>query len=171
MEDDGDTTSNPRRLCENIIWHMKRATFDPCPCTRNVKHSHHDLVQVLFPLKFTGSLKKTPQVDLKDTGAVIFGHNMSLHWHWKDAGDPVKGDPPLEPVIATDIFEDSGVGSSLSSLKSPSTSDPSSSESIGDKSPTPHRFNTPTIPEDRPMVGSKRVLHGLVSSVGKKLKR
>ncbi|KAI3319843.1 hypothetical protein HD806DRAFT_538810 [Xylariaceae sp. AK1471] len=79
MEEYGDPASNPRRLCDNIIWHMKQATFDPCPCTKNGENSHHDPVQALFPLKFTNSLKKKPQINLNDRGAVIFGHNMSLH--------------------------------------------------------------------------------------------
>ncbi|KAI0186832.1 hypothetical protein EV127DRAFT_163866 [Xylaria flabelliformis] len=171
MEDDGDSTSNPRRLCENIIWHMKQATFDPCPCLKNAGHSHHDPVQALFPLRFIKNLKKKPQVDLKDAGAVIFGHNMSLHWHWRDAGDPVKGDPPPEPMTTTEIFEDSGIGSSICSSKFPSTPDSGSSKSIGDKSPTPHRFDIPTSPQDMPTEGSKRVLHGLISSASKKLKR
>ncbi|RWA03258.1 hypothetical protein EKO27_g11847, partial [Xylaria grammica] len=91
MEEDGDAASNPRRLCDNVIWHMKRATFDSCPCTKAAGASakpshHHDPVQALFPLKFTSSLQKKPQVGLEGTGAVIFGHNMSLHWHWKDTG-------------------------------------------------------------------------------------
>jgi hypothetical protein len=33
---------------------------------------------------------------LEDKGAVVFGHNISLHQYWVAAGDPVKGDPPLE---------------------------------------------------------------------------
>ncbi|KAI0802782.1 hypothetical protein GGR55DRAFT_406534 [Xylaria sp. FL0064] len=136
MEEDGDAASNPRRLCDNIIWHMKRATFDPCPCTKDAKQSHHDPVQALFPLKFTRSLKKKAQVDLRGSGAVIFGHNMSLHWHWKDTGDPVKSDPPIETSwVLTDPFEDSGIGSSLSSSRVLSASDPSSAGLTGDKSP------------------------------------
>ncbi|KAH8156217.1 hypothetical protein CIB48_g12030 [Xylaria polymorpha] len=116
-------------------------------------------------------LKKKPEVDLKDKGAVIFDHNTSLHWHWKDSGDAAKGDPPLAPVIITDVFEDSGLGSSQSSSKVLTTPGLSSSGSTGNKSPTPHRVNAPVSPEHRPAAGSQRPLHVLVSSVSKKLKR
>ncbi|KAI0425222.1 hypothetical protein F5Y09DRAFT_346918 [Xylaria sp. FL1042] len=172
MEEDGDAASNPRRLCENIIWHMKRATFDPCPCTKDAKQSHHDPVQALFPLKFTSSLKKKAQVDLEGAGAVIFGHNMSLHWHWKDTGDPVKGDPPVETSwVVTDPFEDSGIGSSLSSSRFLSASDPSSAGSTGEKSPIQSQLISPPSPPELSTRGSKRALRGIVESVSKKMRR
>ncbi|KAI1347988.1 hypothetical protein F5Y01DRAFT_229273 [Xylaria sp. FL0043] len=172
MEEDGDAASNPRRLCDNIIWHMKRATFDPCPCIKDAKHSHHDPVQALFPLKFTRSLKKKAQVDLRASGAVIFGHNMSLHWHWKDTGDPVKGDPPIETSwVLTDPFGDSGIGSSLSSSCVLSASDPSSAGSTGDKSPIQSQLTLPPSPPQMPARGSKRALRGIVESVSKKMRR
>ncbi|KAI1420318.1 hypothetical protein F5Y12DRAFT_719702 [Xylaria sp. FL1777] len=178
MEEDGDAAANPRRLCDNVIWHMKRATFDPCPCTtKDAKqghhhHHHHDPVQALFPLKFTGGLRKKPQVDLEGAGAVIFGHNMSLHWHWPDSGDPVKGDPPPEEwSVAADSFEDSGIGSSLSSSRFLSTSDPDSAGSTGDKSPIQSQLIMPASPPETPARGTKRALRGIVSSVSKKMKR
>jgi hypothetical protein len=46
---------------------------------KNAEHGYHDPVQAPSLLEFTGSLKKKPQIDLKDRGAVIFGHNRSLH--------------------------------------------------------------------------------------------
>ncbi|KAJ2979283.1 hypothetical protein NUW58_g7239 [Xylaria curta] len=170
MEADGDTTTNPRRLCENIIWHIKRTTFDPCPCIKGPEHKHHDPVQALFPLSFTRSLQKKAPVDLKGTGAVIFGHNMSLHWHWKDVGDPVRGDPPLGPVITTEAFDDSGLGSSLGSSRFLSASDPSTSGSTGDKSPTPNPAEMPPSSQDAAR-GPKRALHDVVLSVCKKVRR
>ncbi|KAI0414540.1 hypothetical protein F5X98DRAFT_244308 [Xylaria grammica] len=182
MEEDGDAASNPRRLCDNVIWHMKRATFDSCPCTKAAGASaershHHDPVQALFPLKFTGSLQKKPQVDLEGAGAVIFGHNMSLHWHWKDTGDPVKGDPPADTwdAAAADLFEDSGIGSSLASSRF--LSDPGSagsqSQSQGEKSPAQSQLTVPSSPPSRPAQrrGPKRSFQGIVEAASKKLRR
>ncbi|KAI0102591.1 hypothetical protein GGR51DRAFT_287398 [Nemania sp. FL0031] len=170
MEDEGDADSNPRRLCDNIIWHMRRTTFEPCPCTKGPKNGHHEPIQALFPLKFTSNLKKRAQVDLKDTGAVIFGHNTSLHWHWKDTGDPVKGDPPSEQGTGAHSFEDSGIGSSSSSLQPPSASDPSSTGSTGDSSPIPHPLISPTSPQEKIIEHPKRALE-LISSVKKRIRR
>ncbi|KAI0539484.1 hypothetical protein GGR58DRAFT_234412 [Xylaria digitata] len=176
MEEDGDEASTPRRLCDNVVWHMKQATFDPCPCTKDEKKSHHDPVQALFPLKYTSSLGRKPRVDLKGTGAVIFGHNMRLRYYWKDTGDPVKGDPPPETCDGSpDLFEDSGIGSSLGSSRFLSVSDPSSagsqSQSQGEKSPAQSQVTTPPSPPSRPLQSSKRALGEIVSSVSKKMRR
>ncbi|KAI1213921.1 uncharacterized protein F4807DRAFT_409721 [Annulohypoxylon truncatum] len=142
MERDGDSNSNPRRLCENIIWQVKQATFDKCPCTGRSTQAHHDPVQILFPLKFTPSLGKGSQIELESHGAVIFGHNMNLHWHWGDHGDPVKGDPPQELENETDTISDSGVGSSLS------TSGDSSASNLSNSTPVRTQESPPSIPRD-----------------------
>ncbi|KAI1390202.1 uncharacterized protein F4822DRAFT_428544 [Hypoxylon trugodes] len=112
MENLGDPNSNPRRLCDNIIWHTKQAAFNPCSCTKDNASKHHDPVQALFPIRFMRNLKKKTQIKLDSEGAAIFGHNMSLHWHWTDSGDPIKGDPPQE---VTDTTYDSGLGTSIDS--------------------------------------------------------
>ena len=173
MEEDGDATSNPRRLCDNIIWHMKQATFCSCPCTTDSRKGHHDPVQVLFPIKFISNFPKKAQVDLKGTGAVIFGHNMRIHWYWKDFGHPIKGDPPMETwATIADSFEDSGIGSSLSSSRLLSASDPSSAGSTGEKSPVQSQLTAPPSGSEialRP--GAKRTLSGMFASVSKKAKR
>jgi len=96
MSEEGDTRCNPRKLCHNVLWHMRQTTFEGCPCTTNQGAKHHDPVQAMFPAKFASCLRKKEGTVLEDNGAVIFGHNMSLHWHWRDEGDPVKGDPPIE---------------------------------------------------------------------------
>ncbi|OTA69144.1 hypothetical protein K449DRAFT_428563 [Hypoxylon sp. EC38] len=126
MEKAGNPNSNPRRLCDNIIWYTKQATFDPCPCTRNNAGKHHDPVQALFVLEFMRNSKSKPQVELKSQGAVIFGHNVIPHWFWKDSDDPVKGIPPPGPRGATDTVNDSGLSSTPDSSNSHSTRDLSS---------------------------------------------
>ncbi|KAI1457381.1 hypothetical protein F4805DRAFT_457755 [Annulohypoxylon moriforme] len=166
MENSGDLGCNPRILCENIVWHMKQTTFDLCPCNKGGTNGHHDPVQVLFPLKFMKNLKKKPQVELETQGAVIFGHNMNIHWHWKDHGDPVKGDPPQELENITNTFSSSsGSGSSPESPNSHSTSDPNSSRSEATNSTPVHTSESPlsdpgnTIPNP-----TKRRFQGMLSS-------
>ncbi|KAI1394973.1 hypothetical protein F4819DRAFT_222679 [Hypoxylon fuscum] len=171
MENDGDPTSNPRRLCQDIAWHMNQATFDTCPCTGGVTRKHHDPVQVLFPSKFMRNLKKKSHVKLEDRGAVIFGHNKNLHWHWKDNGDPVKGDPPPVLDIAADAFDDSGLGSSLNSSGDCSTPDPSSVASIASDAPSPSKsLSPPTDPQGRALRSPKRRLQDMFGSGSKRVK-
>ncbi|KAI1774056.1 hypothetical protein F4818DRAFT_91341 [Hypoxylon cercidicola] len=168
MEKYGDSTSDPRKLCGDIIWHMKEATFRPCPCARGVRKCH-DPVQTLFPSRFQTKLAPKSHIALQDQGAVIFGHNMSLHWHWKDSGDPVKGDPPPQLDVALDTFCDSGLGSSLSSSGSCSTPDPNSIAATGSNVPSPSSSTTLQggSPERAPE-GSKRPLRDMISSISKR---
>ncbi|KAI0895004.1 hypothetical protein F4806DRAFT_105412 [Annulohypoxylon nitens] len=106
MQRDGDPNSNPRRLCENVVWYMKQATFGLCPCTVGRTQKHHDPVQILFPLNFWENFKRKPQVGLESQGAVIFGHNISFSWHWEDYG-PMRSDlRTLRPSIENRGFRD-----------------------------------------------------------------
>ncbi|KAI1501361.1 hypothetical protein F5X99DRAFT_418586 [Biscogniauxia marginata] len=154
MEKDGDSNSNPRRLCDNIIWHMKQATFDSCPCTRGIMNKHND-----------PKLQKKHQVNLQDQGAVIFGHNINLHWHWKDAGDPVKGDPPPELGATQSLSPLSNNGSIQSPGNDYSTASDNSSRG---KSISPRNLSE-SVPEGA-SGSSKRRLHNVFSSVSKKAK-
>lgn len=114
MEENGNSTSNPRQLCDNVFWHIDEDTFQECPCVKRGRVKHHDPVQSLFPTKFRIQLKKKSLQTLGTGGAVIFGHNTNFHWHWRDSGDPVNGDPPnTEDMV--DTLEDSGLGSSIPS--------------------------------------------------------
>jgi hypothetical protein len=157
IEDNGDSASNPVKLCDNVLWSVKHATFQPCPCTTHSNSKHHDPVQALFPSNFKKKLRKKTQVDLKDRGAVIFGQNRNLHWHWKDSGPPERGDPSQDSddPLATSV--DSGLGSSLGSSVSPidsrSASSPSEPSESGESS------------------GRKRPLEAMMSRISKKIKR
>ncbi|KAI2618531.1 hypothetical protein GGR54DRAFT_160980 [Hypoxylon sp. NC1633] len=168
MEREGDEETNPRLLCSDIVWHMKQSSFDPCPCTKGGTHKHHEPVQVLFPLGFTRSLKKKARVELESRGAVIFGHNMNIHWHWRDNGDPVKGDPPPQPGSNSDAVSDSGIGSTNAFN--------SRSASVRSPASTPSDVPSPTTspPSDSRDTGSKqsskRRLHDMVSSMTKRVK-
>lgn len=193
IDDDGDPTTNPKRICDTVLWHMKQTTFQACPCTKDATSKHHDPVQVLFPKAFSSLLKLKPQVGLEDRGAVIFGHNMNLHWHWRDHGGPVKGDPPLNGPTAVSI-SDSGVRLSLgSNLESSSTSgaaggEPSSAKSLrSDTLPSSQpstavsssdnayrpTSDSSTNMEDRQRAGSKRPfleLRSPILVIGKRMK-
>src|SRR4051794_23708441 len=116
MENAGDATCNPMRLSDKVLWHIRHITFQLCPCITSRTSKHYDPVQTLFLWKFRTMLQKKAQVDLIDGGAVIFGYNTNLHWHWKDNGDPVKGDPPQDAAIdaafpSDDADNNSGLGS------------------------------------------------------------
>ncbi len=187
MENSGDDASNPITLCENVLWHMRQTTFQPCPCIANRNAKHHDPVQTLFPSKFKTMLRKKSQVTLKNDGAVIFGHNANLHWHWKDSGDPVKGDPPQDAGDTTafsDDMDDSGLGSSLGSSSSPSQINSGSGsdgdDGIGSTSPATSVSSNPTtspagngtanITNTAGSRGLKRCLQTVMPSISKRMK-
>lgn len=114
MEQNGNSTSDPRQLCDNVLWHIDEDIFQECPCVKRGRVDHHDPVQSLFPTKFRIQSKKKSLQALGTGGAVIFGHSTNLHWHWPDSGNPVDGYPPNNEDMA-DPLEDSGLGSSIPS--------------------------------------------------------
>ncbi|KAH9908388.1 hypothetical protein F4778DRAFT_717069 [Xylariomycetidae sp. FL2044] len=184
MENEGDATSNPRLLCRNVLWHIKKETFDPCRCATSGKGEHSDPVQALFPLNFLRNLKKKPPLALEDQGAVIFGQNTSLHWHWRDTGDPVRGDPPVEEEegeespapAATDSSpsKDSGLGSSLDSANSRSITDSTgpaaSSTAADDASSGVDTPDTSSRIRQPPQGFSKRHLPDMILAISKKVR-
>ncbi|KAL8382179.1 hypothetical protein RB595_006117 [Gaeumannomyces hyphopodioides] len=142
MRVDGDPDTNPRRLSERLLWYSKETSFNPCPCGETTParkgfgptSRHRDPVQALFPSRFWARLKRKAQAELPDRGAVVFGHNWSLHWYYGDSGDPQKGDPP-STALEQDAEEkssakrqraDSGLGSSLLSKTGSDSQDGSS---------------------------------------------
>ncbi|KAH7163454.1 hypothetical protein B0J13DRAFT_37350 [Dactylonectria estremocensis] len=164
METHGDPRSSPMKLSDNILWFMKENAFQPCPCEKTAKaavplpNKHFEPVQALFPLAFKKLLRKRPAVQLQEAAAVIFGHSINIHWHWGDYGDPVKGDPAVEEKSASDLVDDSGLGSSLSSSGSPSSSDtmqPSSSDTDA----------VLTVPDSK-----RHRVQEVISSIGKRAK-
>ncbi|KAH6977649.1 hypothetical protein EDB80DRAFT_899694 [Ilyonectria destructans] len=163
MEDHGDAQLNPMKLCDSVLWLMKHAAFQPCPCettattTTPLTLKHYEPVQALFPMTFKHLLRKKPLVELQEAAAVVFGHNINIHWHWGDYGDPVKGDPSPEGS-SSDSFEDSGLGSSLSSSGSPSNSS---------------TIQAPSSAGDTASIGARGRKHRVqevISSIGKKAK-
>ena len=110
----GNQNANPMNSTNSIIWHIPDKTFEPCHCISKKLRGHSDLVQILLPSTFRKILPQETPIPLQQ-GAVIFGHNVNFKWHWRDTGDPVKGEP-LSPSLEPGIqFHDSGIGSSLGS--------------------------------------------------------
>jgi len=89
----GNQNTNPMHLTNNIIWHIPNQIFGLCQCASNKRRAHSDLVQVLLPSTFGNILPQKNQIPLQQRGGVIFGHNVNFKWHWRDAEDPVKGEP------------------------------------------------------------------------------
>ena len=119
MKAKGNSSTNPRTLCDKILWYMKSSSFSLCPCTQGAIMKHCDPVQSLFPSNFMSRFRKCPQVGLPSNGAVIFGRNENLHWDWRDHGDPVKGDPPPEDRELSQLASQSSSTETSSSEVSP----------------------------------------------------
>jgi len=147
MEAEGDEHARPRKLCPNILWHSRGSSLQNCPCTalkpeagREV--THYDPVQTIFPLNFLSRFPRREPIELKDEGAVIFGYNRRIHWHWKDVGDPVQGDLlhvaewEASPVLGVGNDNDT-TGRSAESSVSPKQSDGSSNLTCGSGSSAP----------------------------------
>ena len=94
----GDDMAVPRRICDGISWFSPTPPYELFPCSNPCIQRHPNPVQVLWPTSLTNRLSLKRRVPLPPEGAVIFGHNASFKWRWGDHGDPVKGDPTVEPL-------------------------------------------------------------------------
>ena len=110
MEIDGDCTTNPMKICNGISWYAPSSTFGACRCAKTQSGDHSDFAQILWPTSLQNILPKLEGIPLQDDGAVVFGHNTTFKWKWKDTGDPIEGDGSLDLSINEDGFHDSGLG-------------------------------------------------------------
>lgn len=126
---------NPRELGDNILWYNPDEILGSCKCPCPEKKGNCNPVQVLFPPSCSSALPlgSTP-LELKDHGAVIFGHNDSFKWVWPDIGDPKEGELP-PPSDDPETPDDSGIGTSLASPsisgRSEATPDLNSQQVVG----------------------------------------
>ena len=127
MEDRGDMDSSPMRICDELLWNMNPKSFEDCPCL-NFKEPRHP-IQALFPNSFLSKLAKPARSAWNNQGAVIFGHNKSIGYYYKDSGDPVKGEPPEE------MAEDAGETSSSKPITETSSLGSAPSPGAASKSP------------------------------------
>jgi nucleoside phosphorylase len=140
VRDHRSSSDNYARLSDDLIWHNAINISGKCQCDCVPAH-HGEPVHVLFPSTLSHKLctSKSP-THIKDSGAVVFGHNSGFPWTWGDTGPPTQ---QLEEGLAVSHLsdgtdKDSGVGASLvtSSSEDPISSIPSSSIS---RPPSPPR--------------------------------
>ncbi|KAK6497564.1 hypothetical protein TWF481_011971 [Arthrobotrys musiformis] len=104
----------PMQLINDFICHAPQAAFEQCKCADKGEEEHSNLVQVLLPAKFRTILPENTSVRWPNNeGAVIFGHNASFKWFWRDTGDPEEGEPASPDEGFRTPPWDSGIGSSL----------------------------------------------------------
>ncbi|KAI1745785.1 hypothetical protein F4680DRAFT_403240 [Xylaria scruposa] len=107
------------RLSDNIIWHTPTTIFGSCRCRGSLGFDHCEPVQTLLPSSLCSILlPRKHSVPQESKGAVIFGHNSTFRWVWGDTGHPNEEElAPSSNASDMDSFYDSGVGTSLVSLK------------------------------------------------------
>ncbi|KAL3488654.1 hypothetical protein BJX62DRAFT_253120 [Aspergillus germanicus] len=110
----GDVSAIPPRLTESLVWlnHENILPATHCQCALKDIDEHVDVVQVILPLHLADEFKTSQRHQL-ETGAVVFGHNKSILWSWRETGDPVRGsqNPHDEPSLLSPS-SDTGYGSS-----------------------------------------------------------
>ncbi|KAH7129073.1 hypothetical protein EDB81DRAFT_888840 [Dactylonectria macrodidyma] len=121
------------RLGSDVVWHSPGKTFEPCQCGDSASADHSDFVQVLLPRGISAELHVTESLGQasQHRGALIFGHNPSFSWVWKDFGKPERGDPRqlIDDFDHRAISSDSGIGSETTGTQK--TQSPSSDPDIG----------------------------------------
>ncbi|KAI1430607.1 hypothetical protein GGR50DRAFT_182798 [Xylaria sp. CBS 124048] len=171
LEKRGSQSTIPWKLTDDIYWHTPDKTFEACT-HRARPNSKCERVQVLLPATFPklwGRGFKSP-VSLAPEGALLFGHNSRFPLRWRDHGDPEEEKPDQELAELEEIFEDSGIGSSLApSITSASDMDQTSSFVAPDTSPGTKRAQS--IPsEDKPASKKRRPLGKTASEKGQGLR-
>ncbi|KAF4988794.1 hypothetical protein FDECE_14918 [Fusarium decemcellulare] len=96
-QNNGDLETNPIKITKDTLWHIKQGVFPQCGCLGGDTANHHgDLVQRLSCPGFMRQTNNNLRVDLKDKGAVIFGHSLNHSQDGPDEGGAVEGVPPAE---------------------------------------------------------------------------
>lgn len=116
----GHPRANPPRLTKSIIWYPNNPDSNATCSCRDYRQEHCQFAQILWPVGMSQVLPRWTNFPPKDLSAVVFGHNADFGWIWPDIGSPKKGEPPLsDDESDDDDYEDSGIGSSVSSIKKP----------------------------------------------------
>jgi nucleoside phosphorylase len=116
LESSGDMTTNPIRLCENLVWHKPEMAFESCGCT-DANADHADIVQVILPVAMSDRPEKLNDIiTVSHQGAVVFGNNRNFQWRWGDAGDPERDDIKAdeEPQLSSDCAVEHGKSDTVS---------------------------------------------------------
>lgn len=113
-----DQRSTPRLLSRSpsLIWHCPSGSFRPNTCElHDESKPNHDVTQVVWSKDFASLLpQSSAPLNLRShtNGAIIFGHSNTMQHYVADVGPPIPGVPP-DPIKELELFEDSGIGSSL----------------------------------------------------------
>ena len=92
MEIFGCSAAGPLEPVEGLLWHSPDRLFARCYCQgQNIRQtltrvlrSHHDPVQVFYPKRSRLILKAERPDGLCNSGAIIFGHNVSWPYRWRE---------------------------------------------------------------------------------------
>jgi hypothetical protein len=135
----------PRETVHGLVWHCPEELNATCRCKGYRRASgllsfwkrHVDPVQVFYPKFFHNYVRHTEADQLEETAVVVFGHNISWKYRWKDDG---ANQEPEEyeyshniPVIQAQNFEES----------SHSTLEPVDQFGVDTTSPSPSLSSTP----------------------------
>ena len=147
MEAYGNKTVGGVEAAEGLIWHSPHDPFAHCRClgrntfSRRFKSAgtHHNPVQVFCPKRSKIFSKVRTPGNMGDSGAVVFGHNISWPYRWKETKSKDDAEDVLEQVSPGTISlttsqhsvsdrESSGISSAPSedSSKRPDTASQSS---------------------------------------------
>ncbi|KAH7140297.1 hypothetical protein B0J13DRAFT_637783 [Dactylonectria estremocensis] len=148
-------------LGSDVVWHSPGKAFEPCQCADSASAVHSDFVQVLLPKGISAELhvKESLGQASQHRGALIFGHNPSFSWVWKDFGKPERGDPRqlIDDFDHRATSFDSGIGSQTTGTQR--TQSPSADPEIGIICALPKElmavralfdcsYSLPRVPED-----------------------
>ncbi|CAG8962109.1 hypothetical protein HYFRA_00005152 [Hymenoscyphus fraxineus] len=96
------TDDNSIKVSDDLYWHCPGDMIAWCGCQKKTTgqalrnmfniHHHHDPVQVICPEKWYSRLTICKPKELKDDGAVVFGHSINWPYRWK-----LSGNDDLEP--------------------------------------------------------------------------
>lgn len=115
IEEEGELDSGPQEppllsCMGRILWYSPHTSMIDCGCGTG-SPSLAGLVQVPWPRRHRSLMKGMKGPDkLEAEGAIVFGYNSLVPWHWPEIGDPQPGPPPELEI--EDSVEDSGLGSS-----------------------------------------------------------
>ena len=169
----GDEQMDSIKAAHGLMWHSPADAVAPCHCQgKSIRRfipgkfkRHHDPVQVFCPekLRLTASIKRPGT--LEGAGAVVFGHNVTWKYRWKENGyeDLEEGEPTSKPSLPDHYIL---AGSTSPSSDSPQNGlDPSArstiSRSDGSTAGTTAYLPSSKVPISSPLVSQVDAGHAI----------
>jgi hypothetical protein len=126
----GNRWIKPPQLVQGLVWHSPIAPFTTCPCQASSKISqsnkttsrHACPVQVLSPPGFRKAETFASVSALPNESAVIFGHNISWKYKWRNNGadDELDKDNSLDNDVPLVLQTSNALSASMSTASRPS---------------------------------------------------